>query len=113
MTGQGGSAVMRGSARCARCLDSHNGWVDEVHMTLQALGERVGERADESRVSRVLVRKTGEIRVEQAVRLADRDVDDDPVTSRGNRRRVQAVLLQPRADHVFCVLTGRDKRLNL
>ena len=87
---------MRGlSPRCARCLDLHDGWVDKVHVTLQALRERVRERADESRVGGVLVREGGEIRVEQAVRLADGDVDADPVACRGDRGRVQAVLLEP------------------
>lgn len=68
--------------------------MDKVHVTLQALGERVRQRADELLV-RVLVCEGGEICGEQAIRLADGNADGDPVACRGGRGRAQPVLLQP------------------
>ncbi len=85
--------MRRSSAQVLR-IYLHDSWVDEVHVTLQALGERVRQRADELFVG-VLVCEGCEICVKQAICLANGNVDADPVACRGDRGRVQPVLLQP------------------
>ena len=50
--------------------DLRDGWMNEVEMTLELSGDRVGQRTDRLHTG-VFVGEYGEVGVEQRVRLAD------------------------------------------
>ena len=86
--------------------------VDEVEVALELGRDGVREGADGLRAG-LVVRVDGEVGVEEVVGLADGDLKREPVAGRGDRLRVDVVLLQPSVDGIHAFLRGRDELLDL
>ena len=81
-------------------------------MVLESLRDRVRERANSSRVRRI-VGVLVEVGVQESVRLTDGHVDAQPVASGGDRLGRDVVIFEEGVDCVQSVLGWRNVRLDL
>ena len=74
--------------------------------------KRICERTDDL-FAGLVVRKDSEVRAEELVRLAHRDLEREPVPGGGDRLRGDAVLRKPSIDRVNALLLRSNKLLDL
>lgn len=86
--------------------------MNEVDVTLQCGGDRIGQRANGLRAG-IDVGELREVGRKETIRLADIELYLQPVSRRRQRRGGETVLLQPSIDSVDAVFGRSDKLFNL
>ena len=81
-------------------------------MSNQVPGDRVLQRADDLGAG-LVVGENGKVGVEHFVRRGNGELDTQPITGIGQRRRVDTVLCQPLVDFIDGLRGRSDKSLSL